>query len=72
MSLATVYVGHSFPRNLKVFRRVLLKRDFSWTSAHNKQRMVILGSGWGGYTVLQGIDKKRWGKIPSVFFFTNW
>lgn len=79
MSVATVYARHTsaFPRNLKICRRVLQKRDFSWTSARTKQRMVILGSGWGGYTVLRGIDKKRWGKLLSVIFreflnFPSW
>ena len=69
MSVATIYPRHSsaFSRSLKICKRVLQKRDFSWTSARSKQRMVILGSGWGGYTVLRGIDKKRWGESISHF-----
>ncbi|KZT39017.1 FAD/NAD(P)-binding domain-containing protein [Sistotremastrum suecicum HHB10207 ss-3] len=35
-------------------------RLFSTPSARMKQRLVILGSGWGGYEVLRGVDKKRW------------
>ncbi|KIM41515.1 hypothetical protein M413DRAFT_445500 [Hebeloma cylindrosporum] len=73
MSLATIYATHSsaIPRNLKICRRILQKRDFSWTLSRSKQRMVILGSGWGGYTVLQGIDKKLWDVTvisPNTYF----
>ncbi|KAH7909184.1 FAD/NAD(P)-binding domain-containing protein [Hygrophoropsis aurantiaca] len=35
-------------------------RKFSSSASRNKQRLVILGSGWGGYEVLRGVDKKRW------------
>ncbi|KAF8893040.1 NDE1, mitochondrial external NADH dehydrogenase [Infundibulicybe gibba] len=35
-------------------------RHFSSTPLRPKQRLVVLGSGWGGYEVLRGIDKKRW------------
>ncbi|KAN0094554.1 hypothetical protein V8E55_002841 [Tylopilus felleus] len=35
-------------------------RTFSSSASRCKQRLVILGSGWGGYEVLRGIDKKRW------------
>ncbi|KAF8452645.1 NDE1, mitochondrial external NADH dehydrogenase [Boletus edulis BED1] len=35
-------------------------RMFSSSASRSKQRLVILGSGWGGYEVLRGIDKKRW------------
>ncbi|KAL0068938.1 hypothetical protein AAF712_003931 [Marasmius tenuissimus] len=35
-------------------------RSFSSSSSRSKERLVILGSGWGGYEVLRGIDKKRW------------
>ncbi|KAF9238109.1 FAD/NAD(P)-binding domain-containing protein [Melanogaster broomeanus] len=35
-------------------------RMFSSSSSRSKQRLVILGSGWGGYEVLRSIDKKRW------------
>lgn len=37
-------------------------RSFSATPLREKQRLVILGSGWGGYEVLRGVDKKRWGE----------
>ncbi|KAG8216138.1 NDE1, mitochondrial external NADH dehydrogenase [Butyriboletus roseoflavus] len=36
-------------------------RMFSSSASRSKQRLVIIGSGWGGYEVLRGIDKKRWG-----------
>jgi len=42
-------------------------RLFSSSSARSKQRVVILGSGWGGYNVLRGIDKKEWGALLSLF-----
>lgn len=35
-------------------------RNFSASASRSKQRLVILGSGWGGYEVLRGVDKKRW------------
>ncbi|EGO01244.1 NDE1, mitochondrial external NADH dehydrogenase [Serpula lacrymans var. lacrymans S7.3] len=35
-------------------------RLFSSSAIRSKQRLVILGSGWGGYEVLRGVDKKRW------------
>jgi len=36
-------------------------RPFSFASSRYKQRLVILGSGWGGYGLLRGIDKSKWG-----------
>jgi len=49
-------------------------RSFSASSLRNKERLVILGSGWGGYEVLRGIDKKRWDvtivSANSYFNFT--
>lgn len=35
-------------------------RLFSFSAPRGAPRLVILGSGWGGYEVLRGIDKKRW------------
>ncbi|KAL1692910.1 hypothetical protein GGG16DRAFT_89324 [Schizophyllum commune] len=35
-------------------------RAFSASASCSKERLVILGSGWGSYEVLRGIDKKRW------------
>ena len=35
-------------------------RHFSASARRDQQRLVILGSGWGGYEVLRGIDKSRW------------
>ncbi|KAJ7594262.1 NDE1, mitochondrial external NADH dehydrogenase [Mycena floridula] len=35
-------------------------RLFSSSASRGKERLVILGSGWGGYNLLQGVDKRRW------------
>ncbi|KAJ3509610.1 hypothetical protein NLJ89_g5136 [Agrocybe chaxingu] len=46
-------------------------RHFSWSLPRGKQRVVVLGSGWGGYNVLRGIDKKRWDVTvlsPNTYF----
>ncbi|KAJ3759856.1 FAD/NAD(P)-binding domain-containing protein [Lentinula raphanica] len=46
-------------------------RAFSSSSRREKQRLVILGSGWGGYEVLRGVDKKRWDVVlvsPNNYF----
>ncbi|KAK2460757.1 hypothetical protein APHAL10511_007227 [Amanita phalloides] len=46
-------------------------RCFSSTPTRFKQRVIILGSGWGGYEVLRGIDKKRWDVTilsPTTYF----
>ena len=44
--------------------RVVLRRSgartFFASPSVGKQRLVILGSGWGGYEILRAIDKKRW------------
>ncbi|KAG9308297.1 NDE1, mitochondrial external NADH dehydrogenase [Chiua virens] len=40
-------------------------RIFSSSASWSKQRLVVLGSGWGGYEVLRGVDKKRWGSSFS-------
>ncbi|KAI0922922.1 hypothetical protein AcW1_002560 [Taiwanofungus camphoratus] len=47
------------------------KRNFSASAARNQQHLVILGSGWGGYELLRGIDKNRWNVTvvsPSNYF----
>ncbi|RPD52496.1 FAD/NAD(P)-binding domain-containing protein [Lentinus tigrinus ALCF2SS1-6] len=46
-------------------------RTFFSSPSRGKQRLVILGSGWGGYEVLRAIDKKRWNVIvvsPNNYF----
>ncbi|KAG6380296.1 NDE1, mitochondrial external NADH dehydrogenase [Boletus reticuloceps] len=43
---------------------------FSSSASRSKQRLVILGSGWGGYEVLRGIDKKRWS--AHSFILPRW
>lgn len=35
-------------------------RQFTTSTPNHKQQLVILGSGWGGYPLLRGVDKKRW------------
>ena len=41
-------------------------RTFFASPSRGKQRLVILGSGWGGYEILRAIDKKRWSKYMQV------
>ncbi|OJA16568.1 hypothetical protein AZE42_03842 [Rhizopogon vesiculosus] len=41
-------------------RSVAAARAFTSSAPRSKQRLVILGSGWGGYEILRAIDKKRW------------
>jgi len=41
-------------------------RSLSSTAVSQKQRVVILGSGWGGYGLLRGIDKGRYGACVCV------
>ncbi|KZT63442.1 FAD/NAD(P)-binding domain-containing protein [Daedalea quercina L-15889] len=49
------------PRRTSVaLARTEVKRNFSASAARSQQHLVILGSGWGGYEFLRGIDKKRW------------
>ncbi|CDO68593.1 hypothetical protein BN946_scf184996.g24 [Trametes cinnabarina] len=46
-------------------------RSLFSSASQGKQRLVILGSGWGGYEILRAIDKKRWNVIvvsPSNYF----
>ncbi|KAF5350487.1 hypothetical protein D9756_008688 [Leucocoprinus leucothites] len=46
-------------------------RHFSSTAVNNKQRVVILGSGWGGYGLLRSIDKERYDVVvvsPNTYF----
>jgi hypothetical protein len=46
-------------------------RGFSSSLTRNKQSLVILGSGWGGYEVLRGVDKKRWGEPAFHISYLN-
>ncbi|KAJ7757103.1 NDE1, mitochondrial external NADH dehydrogenase [Mycena metata] len=41
-------------------QRFPASRNFTSSAVHRKQRLLIVGSGWGGYGVLRGVDKKRW------------
>ncbi|KAJ7777915.1 FAD/NAD-P-binding domain-containing protein [Mycena maculata] len=36
-----------------------LARNFASSASRQKQRLLIVGSGWGGYGVLRGVDKNR-------------
>ena len=42
-------------------------RSFSSSTPRYKQRLVVLGSGWGGYNVLRSVDKKHWGELEGSF-----
>ncbi|TFK51238.1 NDE1, mitochondrial external NADH dehydrogenase [Heliocybe sulcata] len=47
------------------------KVAFSSTTVASKEKVVILGSGWGGYEVLRGIDKSRYDVTiisPNTYF----
>nr|GAT48769.1 FAD/NAD(P)-binding domain-containing protein [Mycena chlorophos] len=49
----------------------LSTRLFSSSSPTQRQRLLIIGSGWGGYPLLRGVDKKRWDVTvvsPSQYF----
>ncbi|EKM78363.1 NDE2, mitochondrial external NADH dehydrogenase [Agaricus bisporus var. burnettii JB137-S8] len=66
-------LNHSSSLNASSFRaaRFCIARKFSSTAAREKQRVVILGSGWGGYGLLRGIDKKRYDVVvisPTTYF----
>ncbi|KAK0219768.1 pyridine nucleotide-disulfide oxidoreductase-domain-containing protein [Armillaria nabsnona] len=46
-------------------------RTFLSPPTRGKQSLVILGSGWGGYEVLRGVDKKNWNVTiisPNTYF----
>ncbi|KAH9929024.1 FAD/NAD-P-binding domain-containing protein [Epithele typhae] len=46
-------------------------RTYFSSATTGKPRLVILGSGWGGYEVLRAVDKKRWNVIvvsPNNYF----
>lgn len=48
-----------------------LSRNFSSSLPRSKERLVILGSGWGGYEVLRGVDKNHWDVTvlsPNTYF----
>lgn len=38
-------------------------RSFSSSCSRNKQKLVILGSGWGGYELLRKVDKSAYGEL---------
>ena len=49
-------------RSSHLSRTTAARRNFSSSAPRSKPRLVVLGSGWGGYEVLRGINKKQWGK----------
>lgn len=53
-------------------RSVAVARTFTSSAPRNKQRLVILGSGWGGYEILRAIDKKRWSLSLTAFMRFIW
>ena len=65
--MSTLRIQTRYPLRHAAFRAVQV-RSFSASPALSKERLVIVGSGWGGYEVLRGVDKKRWGEHnPSPF-----
>ncbi|KAG2361041.1 NDE1, mitochondrial external NADH dehydrogenase [Suillus spraguei] len=54
----SVVCGRVQPRLAKP--SVTAARTFTSSAPRSKQRLVILGSGWGGYEILRAVDKKRW------------
>lgn len=66
MLLSTTTKLSRVPIQISVLGNVS-KHAFSSTSIVRKERLVILGSGWGGYQLLRSVDKKRWGE--SVFYY---
>ncbi|KAF5325211.1 hypothetical protein D9619_009736 [Psilocybe cf. subviscida] len=52
-------------------RRAFSPRYFSSSAPRSKPRAVILGSGWGGYNVLRGINKQEYNVTvisPNTYF----
>ncbi|KAF8153138.1 pyridine nucleotide-disulfide oxidoreductase-domain-containing protein [Crassisporium funariophilum] len=73
MSVSTIYSQKALSQTRlhNVVPGRVLTRSFSSSLCRSKQRVVILGSGWGGYNVLRGIDKKRWDVTvlsPNTYF----
>ncbi|KAI0795504.1 NDE1, mitochondrial external NADH dehydrogenase [Abortiporus biennis] len=59
MSLTTrgsSYLG----KRARLQQGLVSTRAFSISAPRARQRLVILGSGWGGYEVLRGVDKKAY------------
>lgn len=56
----TVKPTAMFSVSRKVVPVRALKRSLFSMPDRGKQSLVILGSGWGGYEVLRGVDKKKW------------
>jgi NADH dehydrogenase FAD-containing subunit len=69
MLATAIFPARSFLRAPQVTAVKALPRYFTSSAPKSRQRLVILGSGWGGYEVLRGVDKKRWsepGFLPTV------
>jgi NADH:ubiquinone reductase (non-electrogenic) len=64
------FPNHYFDQNLKKH----LTRHASTTGQNGRQTLVILGTGWGGYSLLKNIDKKLFDAIVisprNHFLFT--
>ncbi|KAI5116167.1 hypothetical protein M0805_002851 [Coniferiporia weirii] len=67
MSTRSVSTRILAPRRLNLTQT----RLFSANAASNRKRLVILGSGWGGYEILRSVDRKRWDvtMIPASSYF---
>ncbi|KAJ7789915.1 NDE1, mitochondrial external NADH dehydrogenase [Mycena olivaceomarginata] len=55
LKLPSQAVGH-----LNATLKKSASRNFASSAVPQKERLLILGSGWGGYGVLRGVDKKRY------------
>ena len=53
-------------KSLQVAERTSARRLFSSSSRADKQRLVILGSGWGGYEVLRKVNRSLYGQSCAV------
>lgn len=65
MSLAIAYSHNTILKARPYLLGRVAGRSFSSSIPRCKQRLVVLGSGWGGYNVLRSVDKKRWGEPES-------
>jgi hypothetical protein len=52
--------------SLRTQQGLVSRRRNVWNSSQHKERLVILGSGWGGYGLLRGIDKSRYGEFVNT------
>ena len=51
--------------------RRVTTRAYSASALTSAEKLVILGSGWGGYEVLRRVDKKRYGALRTVLYIQH-